>query len=176
MTNRKFTRTESATAKPHRDTLSNVPIATAELAWDHWEEGARFGGAHIPLGEIGGARDVGVNLVELLPHKQSCPFHWHLREEEHFFVLSARCVLRPGDARHEMGPMDYVCFPAGTRVAHCFENPFDEPCRILAIGTRDPDEIAVYPDSRKMKLRALGLIVPLSETSLDYWEGEPINS
>jgi len=29
---------------------------------------------------------------------------------------------------------------------------------VLAIGSKDPDEIAVYPDSGKMKLRALGKI------------------
>ena len=71
-----------------------------------------------------------------------------------------------------MVPGDYVCFPAGTRVGHCFENPYDEPCRLLAIGGRDDGEIAGYPDSGKMKLRALGVIVPMAEHSLDYWEGE----
>ena len=132
----------------------------------------RFGGAELPLGRLGGARDVGVNLVELAPGRQSCPLHWHLREEEHFYVLEGRCVLRSGDDRHAMGPGDYVCFPAGTRVAHAFENPHAEPCRLLAIGTRVADEIAVYPESGKMKLRALEAIVRCPPRSLDYWTGE----
>jgi len=71
-----------------------------------------------------------------------------------------------------MSTGDYVCFPAGTRVAHGFENPYDEPCRVMAIGSRLADEIAVYPDSRKLKIRAMGLIVPLPEQTLDYWHGE----
>jgi uncharacterized cupin superfamily protein len=149
-----------------------VPIRSRELPFDRWSEGERFGGAEIPLGELGGARRVGVNLVELAPRRQNCPMHWHVREEEHFYVLEGRCVLRTDDERHELGPGDYVCFPANDRVAHAFENPFAEPCRLLAIGTRDPAEIAVYPESKKLKLRALGVIVPLTETSLDYWAGE----
>src|SRR5262245_51721464 len=170
---KKFTRKESATetASAGRPPRPNVPISSVSIGWDRWEEGTRFKGAHIPLGELGGAEDVGINLVELEPRKQSCPFHWHLLEEEHFFVLAGRCVLRTTEGRYEMRAMDYVCFPAGTRVAHCFENPFDQPCRLLAIGTRCQDEIAVYPDSGKMKLRALATILPWSEESLDYWEG-----
>ncbi len=170
----KHTRMDSADAEPSRwrTPTPNVPIRTHELAFDVWHEGVRFGGAELPLARLGGARDIGVNLVELAPGRQSCPLHWHLREEEHFYVLDGRCVLRSGDERHAMAKGDYVCFPAGTRVAHAFENPHAEPCRLLAIGTRVADEIAVYPESGKMKLRALDAIVPWPPLSLDYWHGE----
>jgi len=127
------------------------------------------------LGALGGAVQIGVNLVELEPGRQACPFHWHLREEEHFFVLEGRCVLRSGEDRHEMSQGDYVCFPAGTRVGHALENPYRARCRLLAIGTRDPDEVAVYPDSGKAKLRALGHIVAYPAPSLDYWKGELVD-
>lgn len=174
MSTPKYTRTDSATARPSAKVTPtpNVPFATTGLAFDRWEEGERFGGGELPLGDLGGATQIGVNIVELQPGRQSCPLHWHLREEEHFYVLQGRCTLRTDDVRHAMGPGDYVCFPAGTRVAHCFENPHDEPCRIMAIGSRIADEVAVYPDSKKIKLRAMGLIVPLVEHTLDYWQGE----
>ncbi len=174
MVDTRYTRTDSATtvvSDVHSPT-PNQPISTSTLLPDQWREGVRFGGAQIPLAIMGGARDIGVNLVTLSPGRQNCPFHWHLREEEHFYVLEGRCVLRSGTERYDMGAGDYVCFPAGTRVGHCFENPYDEPCRLLAIGGRDDGEIAGYPDSGKMKLRGLGLIVPLVERSLDYWKGE----
>lgn len=178
MTPPKFTRTDSATERPSTALAAtpNAPIATAGLAFDRWQHGERFAGAEIPLGAMGGATQLGVNLVELVPGKQSCPLHWHLREEEHFYVIDGRCVLRTDDTRTPMGPGDYVCFPAGTRVAHCFENPYAEPCRLLAIGSRIADEIAVYPESKKMKLRALQTIVPLPEHALDYWEGEAVGT
>jgi uncharacterized cupin superfamily protein len=153
----------------------HVPIRSSLLEYKSYGKGSRFGGRSIALGKLGGAQLVGVNLDEISPGKQSCPFHYHQKEEEHFYVLQGRCILRSGTERHEMDPGDYVCFPAGTGVAHCFENPFAEPCLVLAIGTRDPDEIAVYPDSGKLMLRALRSIVPLPERSLDYWQGEPID-
>jgi uncharacterized cupin superfamily protein len=175
----KFTRMDSAGVRPNasRTATPNVPIHSQDLAFDRWSEGERFAGAEIPLAALGGATQVGVNLVELVPGKQSCPLHWHVREEEHFYVLEGRCVLRTqdsesGDERHELGPGDYVCFPANGRVAHAFENPFRERCRLLAIGSRDPAEIAVYPESKKLKLRALDAIVPMPEESIDYWTGE----
>lgn len=170
----KYTRKDSATQTPStgRAPAPNVPIRSSDLEFDRWQEGTRFAGGEIPLGRLGGAERVGVNLVELTPGKQSCPFHWHLLEEEHFFVLEGRCVLRSGESRFEMGPGDYVCFPAGTRVAHCFENPYPEPCRMLTIGTREKNEVAVYPDSQKMKIRALNVIVPWNDKGLDYWHAE----
>lgn len=150
----------------------NVPLRSSELPWKSYGSGIRFGGRSIALGKLGGAQLVGVNLDEIAPGKQSCPFHYHQREEEHFFVLQGRCILRSGEQRHELGPSDYVCFPAGTKVAHCFENPFAEPCLVLAIGTRDPNEVCVYPDSGKALVHALRAILPLPEQSLDYWHGE----
>jgi uncharacterized cupin superfamily protein len=170
----KYTRTDSATARPSASVRAtpNLPIASSSLAFDRWREGERFGGGEIPLGDLGGGRQIGVNLVELEPGRQSCPLHYHVREEEHFYVLEGRCLARVDDVRHAMGPGDYVCFPAGTGVAHCFENPYAEPCKLLAIGSRLDDEIAVYPDSKKVKLRALGKIVPWPEQTLDYWAGE----
>jgi len=170
----KRTRMDSASTRPSEDRgpTPNIPIRTSTLAFDRWSEGERFAGAEIPLAVLGGGTQIGVNLVELVPGRQSCPLHFHVREEEHFWVLAGRCVLRSGDDRHEMGPGDYVCFPAGTGVAHAFENPFAEPCRLLAIGSKDPAEIAVYPESGKAKLRALDVIVPLPAEGLDYWAGE----
>ena len=170
----RFTRTDSATSMSSdaRTPTPNLPIRASTIDPDTWSEGVRFAGAQVPLGRLGGGRDIGVNLVHLPPGKQSCPFHWHVREEEHFYVLEGQRLLRVGTDRHAMAAGDYVCFPAGTGIGHCFENPYESACRLLAIGSRDRQEIAVYPDSGKMKLRALNVIVPYAEDSLDYWLGE----
>jgi uncharacterized cupin superfamily protein len=152
----------------------NTPISTREIAPEHWSEGPRFAGREIYLSRRAGARQVHVNQMVVPAGRQSCPFHYHLREEEHFYVLEGRCVLRSGDRRHLVRPGDYVCFPAGTGVGHAFENPYDDDCAILAIGPQDPAEIAVYPDSGKAKLRATGTIIPWPQESLDYWQDEPV--
>lgn len=161
-----------------RPTTPNVPIRTGELGDDAWvtfRRGARFGSRDLPLGDLAGARRVGFLVTVLDPGDQSCPFHYHQLEEEHFYVLEGRCVLRSGEERHEMGPGDYVCFPPASGVAHCFENPFDEPCRYLTVGTKEANEVCVYPDSGKVLIGSLDVMARLPAESLDYWDGEPVD-
>jgi uncharacterized cupin superfamily protein len=173
----RYTRSDSATDAPEPSPPTpNVPIAAPTHRPTAWSEGARFGGRELPLSRMAGASQVHVNLTVVPAGKQSCPLHYHLREEEHFFVLEGRCVLRSGEERFTVGPGDYVCFPAGTGVAHAFENPFEADCALLAVGPADPAEIAVYPESGKAKLRATGSIVPWPQPSLDYWAGEAVDA
>jgi len=171
---KKFTRSDSATSEQESTVQPqpNVPISAGALRFTEWEEGARFGGRELNLSRMAGAEQVHVNIMVVPPGKQSCPFHFHMREEEHFYVLDGQCVLRSGNERHVVKPGDYICFPAGQEVGHAFENPYDEDCRILAIGPSNQDEIAIYPDSGKAKLRRTQTIIPWPQESLDYWDGE----
>ena len=174
---KRFTRTDSRIgASPPARGAPNIPIRTADLELEEWGEGQRFGGRELYLSRMAGARQVHVNLMVVPAGKQSCPFHYNLREEEHFYALEGRCVLRSGEERYAMEPGDYVCFPAGSGVAHAFENPFEEDCALLAVGPSDPAEIAVYPDGGKAKLRATGTVIRWPQQSLDYWDGEAVDS
>ncbi len=114
---------------------------------------------------------LGVNLSRLPPGRSMCPFHFHEREDEVFFVLSGRGLLRYGEAIRELRAGDCVSCPAGTQVAHQIANPFDEDLRYLAIGPHDPHEVAAYPDSGKVMVRSLGQVGFLQKT--DYLEAEP---
>ena len=153
----------------------NVPLRSTELPWeDYTGDSKRFGDRTLPLGAHGGASLIGFNLVEIPAGKQSCPFHYHMREEEHFYVLEGRCILRSGEERHEFKAGDYACFPAGTGVGHAALNPFAEPCRMIVAGSprADPLEVAVFPDSGKANLCALGTIIAWPQKALDYNHGE----
>lgn len=107
----------------------------------------------------------------LPPGSVGCPFHWHAREDEVFYVLSGRGVLRYGDTLREIGPGDCVSCPAGTRVAHQIANPFDQDLVYLAVGPRDPHEVCGYPDNGKVMVRSLGTVGRLD--ARDYMDGEP---
>jgi uncharacterized cupin superfamily protein len=135
--------------------------------------GERWGGAYKPLTpymERHGGR-LGVNLSRLPPGRTTCPFHYHMREDEAFYVLSGRGVLRYGDELRVLRAGDCVSCPAGTRVAHQIANPFDEDMTYLAIGPNDPDEVCVYPDSGKIMVRSLKTVGRLTPT--EYMAGEP---
>lgn len=78
----------------------NRPIRSAQLGSDAWQDfrkGVRFASRDLLLSDLGGGVQIGIAITELGPGAQSCPFHSHEHEEEHFYVLSGRCVLRSGD-------------------------------------------------------------------------------
>jgi uncharacterized cupin superfamily protein len=91
-------------------------------------------------------------------------------EEEHLWILEGRATLRLGDERHAVAAGDYVVFPAGRRVGHCLINDSDAVCRYLIIGERNPNEVAVYPDSGKVRVRWLD--ENFRRAPIDYWDGE----
>jgi uncharacterized cupin superfamily protein len=149
-----------------------VPLRVDDVPWEEWSEGVRFGGRVRRIGAEAGGSRVGVLIEELPPGKQSAPFHWHTREEEHIWFLEGRATLRLGSDRVAVRAGDYVCFPAGRPVGHCIVNDSDAPCRYLVIGERSPDDVCVYPDSGKVALRAGDRIVLSTAAPLDYWDGE----
>jgi uncharacterized cupin superfamily protein len=149
------------------------PISIERVPWEEWSQGSRFGSRsrHLTSAVRGNDYRVGVQIEELAPGKQSVPSHYHLLEEEHLLVLSGSCTLRLGDERLPLREGDYACFPAGQRVGHCLVNEGTEPCRLLVIGERRPDEVCVYPDSGKVMVRALKEIYDRSALR-EYWDGE----
>jgi uncharacterized cupin superfamily protein len=135
-------------------------------------EGAHWGGAYKPLtpsiAPKGGR--LGVNQSRLPPGRATCPFHYHALEDEVFFVLSGRGVLRYGDDVREIRAGDCISCPAGTGVGHQIANPFDEDLVYLGIGVNDPNEVAVYPDTGKVFVRSLKRVGFLE--NVDYMKGE----
>lgn len=149
-----------------------LPFAVDDVPWETWEEGVRFGGRVQRVGQRAGGSRVGVLIEELPPGRQSVPFHWHTREEEHLYFLSGRATLRLGDERHAVKAGDYVCFPAGQALGHCLINDSAESCRYLVIGERSPDDVCTYPDSGKVMIRSAGRLIVSNAPQRDYWDGE----
>ncbi|QCP52563.1 cupin domain-containing protein [Trinickia violacea] len=114
---------------------------------------------------------LGANLTRLPPGRTACPFHAHAREDEVFFVLSGRGVLRYGNALQEIRAGDCISCPAGMGVAHQLANPFDEDLLFFAVGLNDPHEVCTYPDTGKVMIRSLNKVARLAETP--YLDGEP---
>ena len=121
------------------------------------------------LGRCAGSLRTGLNLVEVSAGDRGTPFHCHSAEEELFVVLAGAGTLLLGDERIPVRPGHVVARPPGTRVAHAFEAG-DEGLTYLAYGTREPNDIAYYPNSNKVYLRGVGVMTRVER--LDYWDGE----
>ena len=141
--------------------ISDVPPSEEDRPG--WEQVERRIGMHL------GARTTGMTLMEIAPAAKSCPFHCHSAEEELFVVLDGAGTLRLGDERHELRPGHVVSRPAGTRIAHQFIAG-DTGMNVLAYSNIDPNDLSFYPDSNKVKLR--GLNVMMRVEPVDYWDGE----
>ncbi|HEX6362954.1 MAG TPA: cupin domain-containing protein [Albitalea sp.] len=142
-----------------------APIEYADGA--HW--GARYQPLTPALDALPGR--LGMNLTRVPPGRTACPFHAHAREDEIFYVLSGRGVLRYGEALHELRAGHCIACPAGTGMAHQIANTSDDEDLVyLCIGPNDPHEVCTYPDSGKVLVRALKTVGRLQAT--DYMDGE----
>lgn len=151
------------------------PISSNDVPWTEEAESPRFAlrYRHLSRAVLGDDYRIGVAIEELPPGSQSAPAHYHFLEEEHLFILEGGLTVRIGDETHEMHTGDYLCFPAGQRAGHCLVNNGGAVCRYLIVGERNPREVVVYTDSRKVLVRALGrnAIFDLAATR-SYWDGE----
>jgi uncharacterized cupin superfamily protein len=114
---------------------------------------------------------LGINRMRLRQGQTTCPFHYHLREDEAFFVLEGRGVLRYGEMLQDLRAGDCVSCPAGTGTAHQIANPYPEDLIYLAIGPFDPHEVCVYPDSDKVLVRGVKMRGKLA--AKEYFDDEP---
>jgi uncharacterized cupin superfamily protein len=96
------------------------------------------------LGRQAGLRRTGVNLAHIPPGKESFVYHSHEGEEEWIYILSGRGMAEIDGAEHEVGPGDFMGFPAPS-VAHHLCNPFSEELVYLTGGESREVEIADYP-------------------------------
>lgn len=145
--------------------------------------GATVGRTGRDLGRAAGSERTGIKVYDVEPDKLMNPPHSHSAEEEIFVVLAGSGVVelwphprqdrdagRPaGNESHPVRAGSIVAVPAGEGRPVSF-GAGGEGMRVLAYGTRDPNDIIYYPRSGKISLRGVGVIGRLEQ--LDYWEGE----
>jgi uncharacterized cupin superfamily protein len=121
------------------------------------------------VGDMLGAETTGLRHVRIAPGAHGTPHHCHGAEEELFVVLGGAGEVRLGEDRFPVARGAVVARPPGTGVAHSFVA--GEPgLELLGWGTREPNDIAYYPDSGKVFLCGVGVIGRLEPA--DYWDGE----
>jgi uncharacterized cupin superfamily protein len=114
---------------------------------------------------------IGVVIERLKPKSLSCPFHYHVYEDEFCLILKGKAMLRYGETTVEVQEGAAISFPRGEQIAHQFYNHTEEPVDILMVGENLPHEVCYYPDSDKWLFRAIGKIGKFEGT--DYWTDEP---
>jgi uncharacterized cupin superfamily protein len=107
---------------------------------------------------------VGINIGVLAPGQPSCMYHGE-DAQENFLVLAGECLLLiEGQERH-LKAWDFVHCPPWTE--HVFVGAGQGPCTLLAIGTRQGDEV-VYPSSELAQRHGAGVSVETRDWAQAY--------
>lgn len=111
------------------------------------------------LGDSGGLRDFGVNLMTLPPGGWSSQRHWHSHEDEFAFVLDGELTLVEDNAETLLCAGDCAAFPKGTGNGHHLKNLSSVMAVYLEAGSRDPNDLTFYPDIDMMSSNTDGKYV-----------------
>lgn len=115
-----------------------------------------------------------VSVYEIPPLKSAYPYHYHLKNEEVFYILSGEGRLKTPDGERSVKSGDFLYFPANPDGAHKLTNT-SETEKLVYIDfdvTHDLD-VAVYPDSNKVGVwgKDVNRVYPI-DANVDYYEGE----
>jgi uncharacterized cupin superfamily protein len=123
-------------------------VQSGDIEWADVEHGeATFREKQLTEGTD--AERLGCSLYELPPGKSSWPHHYHLANEEAFYVLAGTGLVAGPDGDQAVEEGDYVTCPVGDAGAHRFVNDGDVPLRFLAVSTMNEPDVAVYPEMEK---------------------------
>ena len=98
------------------------------------------------LGEAGGLRDFGVNLMTLPPGGWSSQRHWHSHEDELVYVLEGELTLVEDGGETLLRAGDCATFPKGTGNGHHMINKSSAMAVYLEVGSRQPEDLTTCSD------------------------------
>jgi uncharacterized cupin superfamily protein len=98
------------------------------------------------LGDAGGLRDFGINLMHLPPGNWSSQRHWHSHEDEFVFVIEGELVLIEDGGETVLRAGDCAAFAKNTGNGHHMKNRSDAVAVYLEIGSRQPADVTICSD------------------------------
>ncbi|MFB6149999.1 MAG: cupin domain-containing protein [Halobacteriales archaeon] len=77
-------------------------------------------------------------------------YHYHENQEEFFYIIEGRCRAEVADGAFDLESDEVAVFRQG--VPHLLHNPFETPCKLVAVGS-PPD--GRYPVEQVQSYEAL---------------------
>ena len=125
----------------------------------------------LPRGE--GGKSV-VSVYEIPPGKAAYPYHYHLKNEETFYILSGHGLLKTPDGTRTVSAGDFLFFPADSGGAHKLTNASEtENLIYIDFDVVHDIDIAIYPDSGKIGIwgKDTNRVYDM-DADVDYYKGE----
>jgi uncharacterized cupin superfamily protein len=129
-------------------------IAASLRTFSHpWNPKSEMRGS--PLGAALGFRRVGVNFIRIAPGKEAYVPHAHAHEEEWVYILEGQGRALVGDQTFDVGPGDFLAFPA-PQVVHHLVNAGKRDLVCLMGGEVLAIDVVEFPKQRKRMVWANG--------------------
>jgi uncharacterized cupin superfamily protein len=125
--------------------IEKAPVKTGSIYPEPYNS-QMAGRSSVRLADAGGLTQFGANLVRLEPGAKSSLRHWHMKEDEFVMMTKGEAVLIDDTGEISMSVGDCAAFPANDGNGHHFVNQTNSVAEFLVIGTRDPNEVAIYSD------------------------------
>src|ERR1700752_2777455 len=98
------------------------------------------------LGDAGGLRDFGVNLMTLPPGGWSSQRHWHSDEDEFVYVLEGELTLIEDAGETVLRAGDCAAFARNSGNGHHMINKSGTTAVYLEVGSRSPADVTTCSD------------------------------
>ncbi len=93
------------------------------------------------------------SIYEVPPGKVSWPYHYHMANEEAFYIISGEGELRTPDGIVNVKMGDFLRFPVGPGSAHQIKNTSKHKVlKYIDLGTTNHPDLVFMPDSNKVGL------------------------
>jgi len=111
------------------------------------------------IGNAGGLKDFGVNLMRLPPGGWSSQRHWHSHEDEFVFVIEGELVLVENAGETILRAGNAAAFPKGTGDGHHMINRSNRTAIYLEVGSRWREDLTTCSDIDMKSANADGRFV-----------------
>jgi uncharacterized cupin superfamily protein len=111
------------------------------------------------LGNAGGLKDFGVNLMRLPPGNWSSQRHWHSAEDEFVYVLEGELTLIEDGGETLLRAGDCAAFAKNSGNGHHMINRSSATAIYLEVGSRSPADVTTCSDIDMMSTNADGRFV-----------------
>jgi uncharacterized cupin superfamily protein len=130
---------------PKRINIATLPVTAGTLYPPPFDEPCRAR-QRTRLADAAGLTQYGVNLVRLKPGAWSSQRHWHIEQDEFFYILSGELTLVTDAGAETLRAGDCAGFKAGDGDGHHLQNRSNADATFLEMGTRLPGDGANYSD------------------------------
>lgn len=108
------------------------------------------------LGDAGGLRDFGINLMRLPPGTWSAQRHWHTHEDEFVYVLEGEVTLVEDEGETPLRAGECAAFAKNSGNGHHLINKSGAMAVYLEVGSRQREDITYCSDVDMMSTNADG--------------------